>query len=583
MSVTDFSISNARKKPTYRFLEAFIGIFSISFLIFLLVLSFFYPAWLAIFLIIYSFLMVLKVSLHGVYTIYTYKNLRRWEEFFANYEFKNFSVNQARTKLQESAKKYKNMLDWKQKLNSDIQILEKNQTNKFADPRKIFQIPIFTIYNESSEVLGRSLKAVFESGYDLQNLVVFISQEERFGKENNQKLRDQISLLDWVNVYNLSENNLEIVYNSDHSNLDYTQNAFDKVSLSNHKLNIIFTQHPDGLIGEIKGKASNEDWAGRQISLFTKSQKIDPELVIVTSLDSDSRIGENFFQMLSFRYCLTPDRLKAGFQPLPVYTNNFFSSNVFPRLVATNTTIWHMILYSLLDELHFFANYSVPLVVLQKVDFWVREVIAEDSLLFAKCLVRFKGDFRVVPFYGVFEGDAVSGDDYFEAIINQYRQLQRWAWGGIEGFPYKFYNFFCMEEGNQIDIRKRLKFTFNEFINHFFWSTSPIIFTILVFLPQLFGGNSYRESSVNINLWLFSQYFAWLSFIFLVISSYITFSYIASKALKNYSAKWYDWVIISLQWVISPMIFIMWGPPALNVQIRGIFGWYLGYWVTPKK
>lgn len=527
--------------------------------------------------------MALKVSLHGIYTIYTYKNLRRWEEFFEEYDFKNFSLKSTIDLLTKFKEKYKNLLDWKEKTETDIEVLNQNSKNKFADPRKIIQIPIFTIYNESAEILTRSLKAVFESDYDLQNLIVFISQESRYGEENNQKLRKQIEDLNWVNFYNLSENDLEIVYCENHLDLEYQKNTFDNVKLSKTRLNIVFTQHPDGLVGEIKGKASNEDWAGRQLSLFVKSRKIDPELVMVTSLDSDSRIGKNFFQMLSFRYCLTPERLKSGFQPLPVYTNNFFSANLFPRLVATNTTIWHMILYSLLDELHFFANYCVPLVVLQKVDFWVREVIAEDSLLFAKCLVRFKGDFKVVPFYGIFEGDAVDGEDYFQTIMNQYQQLQRWAWGGIEGFPYKFYNFFCIPSGNEIDLRKRLKFTFNEFINHFFWSTSPIIFTILVFLPQLFGGITYRESSANLNLWLFSQYFAWLSFIFLIISSYITFKYIGTKALKNYPAKWYDWFLVSLQWVISPMIFIMWGPPALNVQIRGIFGWYLGYWVTPKK
>ena len=87
-----------------------------------------------------------------------------------------------------------------------------------------------------------------------------------------------------------------------------------------------------------------------------------------------------------------------------------------------------------------------------KINFWNREVIAEDSLLYAKCLVKFNGDFRVVPFYGTFEGDAVVGEDHFETIINQYRQLQRWAWGGIEGFPYKFKNFFWTEEGKLIDL-----------------------------------------------------------------------------------------------------------------------------------
>jgi hypothetical protein len=317
--------------------------------------------------------------------------------------------------------------------------------------------------------------------------------------------------------------------------------------------------------------------------LLVHAQNWDPEKVVITSLDADSKVGDHFFQMLSYRYCLTPDRLQAGFQPLPVYTNNFFKVNLFPRLVASNTTIWHMIMYSLLDELHFFANYSVPLVVLRKVDFWVREVIAEDSLLSIKCLTTFQGNFRVVPFYGTFEGDAVYGEDYLEALSNQYKQLQRWAWGGIEGFAYRVSKYLTDPNGRQMDPRTRIRSAATEALNHFFWGTSPFVFTVFVILPQIWGGVEFRESAASLNLWVFSQYFAWLSFIFLAISSYISFFYIARKALKNYNPSWYHWLLVAAQWLVSPILFIFWGPPAIDVQIRGILGKYLGYWVTPKK
>jgi heme/copper-type cytochrome/quinol oxidase subunit 2 len=88
---------------------------------------------------------------------------------------------------------------------------------------------------------------------------------------------------------------------------------------------------------------------------------------------------------------------------------------------------------------------------------------------------------------------------------------------------------------------------------------------------------------VQFNLWILGQYFAWLSFIFLIIAAYITYAYIAMRATKTFKVKWYHWVIVSIQWFVSPLIFIFMGPPALDVQIRGILGKYLGYWVTPKK
>jgi len=579
------TISQDRQTKTYRFLEGLIGYFSILVLIILTILAVVNPILLAIILIVYSFLMVLKTSLHGIYTIYTYKALRRWEKVDWEKLFQLFSKDKpaAKNYIQKLSQKYKNALDWEQLLKTDLKNYELLENTKFADIESVIQAPVFAVYNESSDIIVKSLKGIYNSGYRLENIYVFISQEARIGEEFNSKIRHEISQEDWVNTYNISEKNLDIVYNQEHFDLDYENSEFSKIKNKEGKLTIVFTQHPGDLVGEIKGKSSNEDWGGRQISLFVKANKIDPEKVILTSLDADSRVSKNFFRMLAFRYCLSPNKLQAGFQPLPVYSNNYFTANLFPRLVAANTTIWYMIQSSLLDELTFFANYCVPLVVLQKIDFWNREVIAEDSLLYAKCLTKFHGEFLVIPFYGTFEGNAVDGDDYIETLINQYKQLQRWAWGGIEGFPYKFKKFFLEPEGKKTDLRKRVKSTILEFLNHFYWSTSPIIFSVIVFLPQIIGDQKFKESTIQLNLWLFSQYFAWLSFIFLAISTYITFQHTAIRASKTFQTKWYHWLLLILQAAVSPLIFVFWGPPALDVQIRGIFGKYLGYWVTPKK
>jgi hypothetical protein len=235
------------------------------------------------------------------------------------------------------------------------------------------------------------------------------------------------------------------------------------------------------------------------------------------------------------------------------------------------------------NNIAFFAIYSAPLTVLQRVDFWVREIIAEDSTLFIKCLAYFKGKFRAVPFYGVFEGDAVEADDYIDALLVQYKQLQRWSWGGVEGFPYMFKKFFLEKNSHEIDLRVRIRWTFLTFSNHFFWSSTPLIFSIGVLLPQLLGGDLFRAKPIAQNLAIFSQYFSWLSFVFLAIFSYITFAYVGVKAKANTGAKWYNWVILGVQCAISPVIYFFMGIPALDAQIRGIFGKYLTYLVTPKK
>jgi Glycosyl transferase family group 2 len=579
------SISQDRKSRIYRNLEASIGLSAIVFLIVMLLLSFVSRSIVSVFLILYSFMWVLKFSLNAIYTIYTYNQARRWEEI--NWprmlDLLGDKSDQAIQVLDEFKSKYRSKLDHVHKLEQDQVAIRAIQNTKFADPRKINHVSIFSIYNEPSEVLIRSLQHIYEAGYDRTKLVVFVSQEARAGAAHNQSVRDAVSQVDQFETHFFAEQNLDLVYSKAHRSMDYDNLELAKIQPKPEKLLVIFTQHPDGLVGEIKGKASNEDWGARHASLFVKAKKIDPEMATVTSLDADSHLSPDFFHNLSYRYCLTSERSESGFQPIHVYSNNFFQTGFWPRLVATQTTIWNLTQLGLDGEASLFAIYSLPLTVIQDVDFWVREVIAEDSLMFIKCMVHYQGRFKVVPFYGVFEGDAVEAEDYFEAIANQYLQLQRWAWGGIEDFPYMFKNFILTPESHKIDFRLRCRFLFLKFTNHFFWSTTPVLFSIGALLPPFLGGERFRETPISQNLSILSQYFAWISLIFLIIFGFITFRFIAYRALKKEKLSFHHTFLILIQFAVSPFIYGFMGIAALDAQIRGIQGRYLGYWVTPKK
>jgi hypothetical protein len=579
------SIAEDRKTKKYRFLESLIGFTSIGFLLLLLLVSIVNPVLASLFLIVYSFMWLFKYTLNVIYTVYTYLQLRRWEDLNwpELFHYFNTDPSKAVTLLQDFSDKYKTKIDLPRKVAGQIALLDQNQGSKYANPNDIFHVCIFSIYNENSDVLLKSLKCIYESKYPLDKIVVFVSQEGRYGEEGNSKIRDAIKKIDWINSYNESEDNLDIVYSTDHTNLPHRSKNFDKIKILQNKLNVVFTQHPDGLVGEIKGKSSNEDWGGRQASLFLKSKKIDPETALVTSLDADSHISHHFFHNLSFTFCTTENRLNTGYQPIHSYSNNFYETGLWPRQVATQTGLANLTNLGIEGETPFFAIYSVPMSVLQEIDFWVREVIAEDSMVFNKCLIHYDGNFKVVPFYGVFEGDAVEAGDFVEGVLSQYLQLQRWAWGGIENFPYLYKHFFMEEKGRKIDLRVRLKWTYLMFSNHFFWSSSPIIFSIGLLLPQIFGGEAFRQTQTAQNLVILSQYFAWTSFIFIVSFGYITYEYFAFKASdhKRLTPKQISMVFIQL--ALSPFLYGLMGIPALDAQIRGIRGKYLGYWVTPKK
>ncbi|MEM1312315.1 MAG: hypothetical protein AAGF07_02535 [Patescibacteria group bacterium] len=589
------SIQEDRKTFVYRFLEASIGLTSIGFLASLVLFSIFDAtrSYVSIFLILYGLLWVLKLTLNTSYTVYSYKQLRRWESFDWDKFWTNTKRNwkSAVNQLESFKETYSKSGNWQLGMEKDLRGMKDIVGTKYADFAGIYQVNIFSIYNESAEVLLKSLKCIYDSKYDLDKLLVIVSQEARNGQHKNSLVRDRVAEQKWLHSEYISETDLKLVYSTKHysqpkqkSKLDsYTKSEFADYKLAPKKLNIIFTEHPDGLVGEVKGKASNEDWGGRQASLFIKSKKIDPELVLVTSLDADSHISPYFYHNLSYRFCLSSDRLNIGYQPIHVYSNNFFQTGVWPRQVAAQTTLHNMSQLAIDNETSFFAIYSAPLVVLQQVNFWVREVIAEDSTLFIKCLAYFKGNFRAVPFYGEFAGDAVESDDYLDAVVIQYKQLLRWAWGGVEGFPYMIKKFFLEENTSKIDLRVRLKWSFLLFTNHVFWSSTPLIFSVGVLLPRLLGGDVFGATPVSQNLAIFSQYFSWLSFIFLAIFSYITFVYVGQKAEQTTGAKWYNWLALLAQCMFSPLIFFLMGFPALEAQLRGIFGRYLTYLVTPKK
>ncbi len=585
--VSKFSILAARKTLLYRLLESALGLSSLSFLTILIVLSIWWPAVAAVFLIVYSFFWLLRVTSICLYTIYSYKNLRRWESFAIPKLLASFdqSITQAKTELLAVQQKYAQSLDWSQHLQQDIAYLEQLANTKFRQPSQIIHIPIFSIYNEVPEILIRSLENVYHSGYDLAKIIVLVTQEARLGQAANQRFRQAISQLDWVNSAYIQESDLDWVYQRNHvTELEgYNHPEFCQFPIKPDKLNLIFTEHPDGLSGEIKGKASNEDWAGRQASLLVQAKGIDPELVIITSLDADSRVGQNYFHLLSLRFCLTPDRLQCGFQPIPVYSNNFFDTGLIPRLIATQTTLYQFAQNVLEEEAAFFANYSLPLVVLRQVDFWVREGIAEDYLLFAKCYLHFQSRFRVIPFYGIFQGDAVEADDYIEAIANQYKQLQRWSWGGVESFPFLTYNLFFNTAKPNIPTTTKLSKLWSLFSNHFFWATTPLTFSLGVFLPGWLGGEAFKSTPTGQSLANFSSIFATISLIFLSTFTYITFQYIAPKAKLKEKLNPVDIAMIVSQWLASPILYGFMGVPALDSQLRGVLGKYLGYWVTPKK
>lgn len=138
--------------------------------------------------------------------------------------------------------------------------------------KNIYHLIITTTYKESFETLKYSLDAIARSDYPKNKIIFVLASEERaaeIGKANARRLKKEFG---------------------------------DKFFHFAH------FEHPKDLPGEVVGKGPNVAYAGHQILKFVRSQKIKPENIIVTTLDSDHRPHEKYLAALTYAYLSSPDK-----------------------------------------------------------------------------------------------------------------------------------------------------------------------------------------------------------------------------------------------------------------------------------
>src|SRR5690606_3483469 len=97
----------------------------------------------------------------------------------------------------------------------------------------------------------------------------------------------------------------------------------------------IAVKHPKDLPNEVIGKGGNITYAGKAVQRLIEERKIDPEDVIVTTLDSDNRPHKSYFSYLTYEYVLHPSPRTVAFQPLALFLNNIWDVPAPMRVLAT--------------------------------------------------------------------------------------------------------------------------------------------------------------------------------------------------------------------------------------------------------
>lgn len=408
------------------------------------------------------------------------------------------------------------------------------------DWRGIYHLVIFPTYKEGVEIIRPSLQALRECNYPKDKMIVVLALEQR---------------------------------NSDSAELaKILEEEFKNVFLV-----FLATFHPDGIAGESRTKGANATWAAKQAKNFLSSRSIPFEDVIVSCFDADSCVDKEYFGCLTYHFITTDSPHQASYQPMPVYNNNIWYAPSFARIVEISASFCQLIESMRLEKFVTFSSHSMSFKTLDDINYWPVNMISDDSVVYWKAFLFYKGNYRVIPLYITISMDAAYSTNIFKTILMQYKQKRRWAWG-VENFPFLVNGFFLDNHG--IPLLKKIRRAYHLLESHITWAVWAVIIMILAPMPILFGGEIFKQMSIGYNFphitGLLLNFSIGASFVWILMS-------LAILPVRPKDVHWFRAVLMAAEWVIVPFIILVLGSfPALDAQTRLMLKRYMQFYPTEK-
>ncbi len=338
------------------------------------------------------------------------------------------------------------------------------------------------------------------------------------------------------------------------------------------------TTHPEGLPDEIPGKGSNLHWSGQAILPKVLALGLDPDRVIVSSLDIDTIVHPAYFSCLTYQYLTVPEPTRSSYQPVALYNNNLWESPAAVRIAMFGTTFWIMTELPRPEGMMTFSSHSMSLRMLIDVDFWQKDIVSEDSRIFLQGLIHYHGRYRVTPLYLPVSMDTVMTGEYWKALQSLYKQQRRWAWG-VENFPYMVEAF---AKDREMSWSTKAGWIFKQLEGMYTWATAPLLIFLLGYLPFWFAPDSLHRFVVFQNTPFTLQWLMRCAMIGLFVSATLSFTLLPPPPM--HMKRPYAYAIMVLQWLLLPVTFILFGAiPAIDAQTRFMLGKPLGFAVSPKR
>ena len=356
-----------------------------------------------------------------------------------------------------------------------------------------------------------------------------------------------------------------------------------KEKYNNKFKKIIVTLHPADIPGEVKGKGSNMYHAAHEAKKYVDTNNFDYKKIIVSSFDIDTVTHPDYFAYLTYKFITHPNPYRASFQPMAFFHNNVWQSDIITRVVANSTTFWLLTDMARPDRLFTFSSHSMSWQALIDVGFWQNNIVTEDSRIFLQCFIHYDGDYKVEPMYIPVSMNTVYVGTFWRSMINQYKQMTRWAYG-VEHFAYMVWHF---RKCKKMPASKKWIYIWNQTEGVYSWATAPILITIMGYLPLYLAEKQAMTNVLAQNAPLILEklmHFGMFGLIVIATMSVVILPPMPSNFKNKKYAKYYRYVMMFVQWLIFPFTMVLFGSiPAVDSQTRLMLGKYLGFWVTEKK
>jgi len=408
----------------------------------------------------------------------------------------------------------------------------------FGDWKKVKHVVLLLIGNEPTETFTRTLKALSEQTLPTSQIAVVMATEERFPQGKVEALKLEKTLGKKFGAY-------------------------------------LITVHPKDIPGEIKGKSSNENWAGRQAKKILVDEKgWDMKYMTITSNDSDAVLHKQYFAYLTFKFLDDPNRYMKFWQPAIVFYNNIWRIPALTRVINTFSNVWQIGLLARKDRLVNFSNYSASLIMIDKIDYWDTDVIPEDYRIFFKAFFKLNGKVEVEPIFLPSSNDAAESTSTWKTFKNEYEQKKRWAWG-VSDVPMIVEAYFSQKGVSWFN--KTLR-TVRLLQDHILWPVNWFVITIGVSVVTLVNP-VFKRTALGFMLPKISSGILTITMLFLIVILIIEHR---QRPRPEGLPWWRPW-LAPLEFILMPVAgFFFSALPGLDAHTRLMLGKYLEYRITEK-